>query len=108
MKEIKAENHSVAAGSITDSTITIGYTQQQYENALREREKVLRQEYVSLAVSLTSEQTEKRVEVERELAVVRNKLDNIETAYAESPRVCRRQSFLRGLADEQTTTRLFT
>ena len=67
-------------------TTNIGYTQTQYEEGLRRRENDLQQEYdVLLAPSdnRAEAQIEKRVIIERELAVIHDKLSNIEAAYLE-------------------------
>lgn len=83
--EVNADNQSVAVGgNVTDSTISVGYSQADYEKGLRDREKVLRNEYaalLALADNRTEVQIEKRVTVEKELSVIGEKLANIEASY---------------------------
>ncbi len=79
-------NGAVVAGVI-NGPVTIGYTQEEYEKGLLERVAELRREYVislDRIDSKTNQQIEERIAVERELAVLEDKLANTKTSYTEA------------------------
>ena len=88
-KVTKASDNSVAVGrDLNNSSITIGYTIDQHEAALSEREESIRQqlkEYYEKKIDL--ENREKRLkikELEFELEEIRSKLATVETSYRET------------------------
>lgn len=78
-------NNSVAVrviNKLSTTTMYFSYTQERYEKGLRERKSVLlreRQVYLERVHNQTETQVKKRTAVERELAVIDDKLGNLES-----------------------------
>ena len=90
--QVRAADGSVAVGGdVNNSTVTIGFTQQEYEDGLREREATIKktlQELYESQLDRAHERThaavERRKELELELDDVQANLNNLENAYQEA------------------------